>query len=203
MENSAYACWVMDPSVTGIQRGARVIAAELTTVDHLRAAVREVAGSADAEFQLLSVRFDQLTTLAKELYEPFEMPQGRERRFSVGGEKYPTFTQAIVAWADGPGGGRVSGRGLYGLLCGDTHPKALAARLNWRQGGRPIVAEHLVKVDYVERVCTAALSPFYGALICLASYHGWLGNRPLAEFEAAYERIAPDVFLDGDARGGA
>jgi hypothetical protein len=38
-----------------------------------------------------------------------------------------------------------------------------------------------------------ALSPFNGSLVCLASYHGWLGNSALAGFEAAYETIAPGV----------
>jgi hypothetical protein len=193
LENAAYACWVMDPQSTGEKRGARVLAAELTTVDHLRRAIEDVAGTDSDDYKTLSARFDQLRTLADELYSPFTPPKGKDRTYTVGDERYPSFSGAVLAWANGPGGGRTSGRGLYGLLCSDTHPKALAARLNWRIGATPNVAEQNVTVPYLEQLVTAALSPFYGALVCLASYQGWLANPALAEFEAAYEVIAPGM----------
>lgn len=193
LENSAYACWVMDPQSTGTNRGARVLAAELTTVDHQRAAIEELSGTDNDEYSRLSASLDQLAALANKLYSPFTPPKGNDRNYTVGGERYPSFTRAVMAWADGPGGGSVSGRGLYGLLCSDTHPKALAARLNWSVGAVPSMAEQSVTVPYLDRLVTAALSPYYGALVCLASYHGWLGNPALADFEAAYEVIAPGM----------
>lgn len=194
LENCAYACWILDPQATGEQRGARVLAAELTTVDHLRSALDEVVGAASTDSLELDARHDQLVTVVKSLYPPFEPPKGNSHTYTVGGERYPRFTQAVAAWADGPGGGHVSGRGIYGLLCGDTHPKALAARLNWRgDSATRTWAEQHVDMKYLEALATAALSPFYSGLVCLASYHGWLGNPALARFETAYEAIAPGV----------
>ncbi len=193
LENSAYACWVMDPQSTGEKRGARVLAAELTTVSHMRSAIEELGGTSTEEYRTLTGTFDQLVALADELYSPFTSPKGNDRTYTVGGERYLSFTHAVVAWADGPGGGHISGRGLYGLLCSDTHPKALATRLNWRPGATPNVSEQIVPLPYLDRLVTAALSPFYGALVCLASYHGWLGNPALAEFETAYGGVAPGV----------
>jgi hypothetical protein len=193
LENCAYACWVMDPQSTGEKRGARVLAAELTTVDHLRSAIKELAGTEGDDYATLSASFDQLVKLAIELYSPFNLPKGNDRTYTVGSERYPSFTRAVTAWADGPGGSSTSGRGVYGLLCSDTHPKALAARLNWHAGSGQNVAEQSVTLPYLENLVTAALSPFYGALVVLASYHGWLGNPALAEFEAAYSSIAPGV----------
>ena len=191
LENSAYACWVMDPQTNGTIRGARVLAAELTTTDHLRRAIADVSGTENDEHAKLSERFQQLKTLAEELYDPFVIT--KDRSYTVGGERYPSFTTAVTAWADGPGGGRVSGRGMYGLLCSDTHPKGLASRLNWQHGPDTRIAEQHVTIGYLERLLTAALSPFYSGLVCLASYHGWLGNPALAEFETEYMRISPNA----------
>lgn len=191
LENSAYACWVMDPQATGDQRGARVLAAELTTVSHLRSALDEVSEAGNADSVQLTVRYDQLEALATALYPPFNPPKRSNDRYTVGGERYPRFTEAVIAWADGPGGGHVSGRGIYGLLCSDTHPKALAARLNWRRGSTSTRADQHVDLSYLDALVTAALSPFYSGLVCLASYHGWLGNPALAGFETMYEAIAP------------
>lgn len=132
LENCAYACWIMDPQVSGEQRGERVLAAELTTVDHLRSALEEVVGAGSADSVELDARYDQLVAVVESLYPPFVAPKGNSHTHTVGGERYPRFTQAVAAWANGPGGGHVSGRGIYGLLCSDTHPKALAARLTWR-----------------------------------------------------------------------
>lgn len=193
LENSAYASWVLDPQSTGEKRGARVLAAELTTVSHLRSAIEELGGTNTDEYRTLTGTFDQLVALASELYSPFTSPKGNDRTYTVGGERYPSFTSAVIAWADGPGGGHISGRGLYGMLCSDTHPKALATRLNWRPGATPNVSMQIVPLPYLDQLVTAALSPFYGALVCLGSYHGWLGNPALSEFESAYEAIAPGV----------
>ncbi len=191
LENSAYACWVMDPQTTGIKRGARVLAAELTTVDHLRSAIKEVVGMDGEDYKYLSASFEKLVELATDLYKPFSEPRSNDRKYTVGDERYPSFTRAVMAWADGPGGGNTSGRGVYGLLCSDTHPKGLAARLNWHTGATPNIAHQSVTLRYLDNLVTASLSPFYGALVLLASYHGWLGNSALTEFEAAYEKIAP------------
>jgi hypothetical protein len=193
LENSAYACWVMDTQSTGETRGARVLAAELTTVDHLRAAIEEVVGTHSDDYKMLSKSFDKLVALAKELYSPFVLPKGNDHTYTVGGERYPSFTRAVINWAEGPGGGHTSGKGVYGLLCSDTHPKGLAARVNWHSGAEPNTAEQSVTLSYLENLVTAAISPFYGANVLLASYHGWLGNPALTEFEAAYEAIVPGV----------
>jgi hypothetical protein len=180
----------MDPKTTGARRGARVLATELTTVDSKRRAVEEVAGVESPDCKELMSRFEELAHLANELYPPFAVPRRRDR-YAVGGERYPTFTQAVHSWSEGPGGGAVSGKGVYGLLCNDTHPMALAGRLTWRFGTEHNVAHQEVSIDYLTSLATAALSPYYSGLVLLAKYHGWLDNPALQALEDRYGELVP------------
>jgi hypothetical protein len=127
-------------------------------VCHLRSTLDEVSGW-DAEAVELAIRFDQLGALATDLYPPLEPPERSNDSFTVGGERYPRFTAAVIAWADGPGGGHVSGRDVHGLLCSDTHPNSLAARINWWFGSTSTRAEQLVDLSYLDALVTAALRP--------------------------------------------
>ena len=70
-----------------------------------------------------------------------------------------------------------------------TRPTHVSA---WRPGATPTVSMQIVPLPYLDQLVTAAPSPVLWSPRMLGSYHGWLGNPALSEFESAYEG-APGV----------
>lgn len=188
-EHCCQAWWVLNPNSTLRKRAARALLQELVSVHFSKQSVGRLTKRRGDRYELLVSRWNFFRQAAEAHFSEVKLADDHWR-WSIEGERYPRFDDAMRQLLEDQSLD-VSGRGLYDALSVFTHPQGFSAREEITTSDD--IPQVRQDIEFLERVLTAALSPFYAAFRLLMSYHGW-ESELFINWESAYEHAFPGVF---------
>lgn len=191
-EHGTRVSWILDPTADLHRRCARALLDEYGSAIESNKAVRHLGERDSVEAKLTKRILRDVRAHIGSLFDPSGvMLEGSRRKWQIEGESALLPTD-VAEFHAGAHGGHVSGIGIYDALSLFDHPQGFLARE--APIGEEGASTFEVTSDFLGRLTTAGVTPFYSGLALVLSYTGW-SLRSFDRWEAQIERLFPGSLL--------